>query len=94
MNPLDIVIWLFDKLCTIICHKKRNYVHSRDRRSTFAYKKKREIVKDVWVIAIVIMASVWQYQIYVAACVFAISLATTLISFAILDETIENRIDK
>lgn len=93
MTPLDIVIVLLDKLCTLICHKKRNYVHSRDRRQSFAYKKKREIVKNIWTVSLIIMAIILQYPLY-AAGIFILSLVTTLLSFAILDETIETRIDK
>ncbi len=86
MNPLDIFIWLLDKLVTIICHTPVNYVHSRDRRKTVLYKKKQEIVKDIWTASLMIMILILQYPFFLAG-VMVLSLATTFVSFAILDET-------
>ena len=68
-------------------------MRGEDRRQTFVYKKKQQIVKKVWTVALIITAIVLQYPL-LAGFVVIIAMLTTFISFMILDETIEKRIDK
>ena len=93
MNPLDLVIIILDKLCRCVAHKNSAYLQGKDRRQTFVYKKKQEIVKKVWTVALIIMAIVLQYPL-LAGAVAIIAMMTTFLSFVILDETIEERLDK
>lgn len=93
MNPLDLVIIFFDKLCRCVAHKNSPYLRGEDRRQTFIYKKKQEIVKKVWTVSLIIMAIVLQYPL-LAGAVAVIAMLTTFLSFVILDETIQERLDK
>lgn len=93
MNPLDLVITILDKLCRCVAHKNSAYLQGKDRRQTFVYKKKQEIVKKIWTVAIIIAAIVLQYPL-LAGFVVVLAMLTTFLSFMILDETIENRLDK
>ena len=91
MNPLDLVILFFDKLAELVRHK--SCIDQPDRRKTFVYKKKQAIVKNIWTVALIFIAILLQFPFAIAA-VFIIAMGTTFLSFAILDETIEKRIDK
>ena len=93
MNPLDLVIVILDKVCRCVAHKNSAYLRGKDRRQTFVYKKKQEIVKKIWTVSLIFMAIVLQYPLLVGFVV-VIALITTFLSFMILDETIENRLDK
>ncbi len=93
MNPLDLVILFLDKAIRVVSCKNSPYLSGNDRRQTFIYKKKQEIVKNVWTVALILMAVSIQFLV-AAAAIFAIALFTTFLSFAILDETIEKRLDK
>ncbi len=88
MNPLDIIISIIDKINRLTSHKPRHYVHSRDRRTSPLYLKKRKIVKNIWTVALIIIAISLQFAAPIWSVVIAvISTLTTFISFAILDET-------
>lgn len=76
-----------------MAHKNSAYLQGKDRRQTFVYKKKQEIVKKIWTVALIIMAIVLQYPL-LAGAVMVISMVTTFLSFMILDETVESRLDK
>ena len=91
MNPLDLVILFFDKLAELVKHKSS--ITLPDRRKTFVYKKKQKIVKNVWTVALIFIAISLQYPL-ASVLVIVIAMLTTFLSFAILDETIEKRIDK
>ena len=89
MNPLDIVLWLMDKLCDCLTHKRVHYVHHRDRRKTAPYLKRREFVKDVWTFALIIIAFLAQLPAMLGAIV-VILMATTFFGFGFLDEEFED----
>jgi hypothetical protein len=93
MNPLDLMIVFFDKLVRLTCHKNSPYLLGNDRRQTFVYKKKQEIVKYVWTVSLILCAVCLQFPL-AAGFVLIIAMITTFISFMILDETIEKRLDK
>jgi hypothetical protein len=94
MNPLDIVIWLMDKLCDCCSHKKAHYVHHRDRRKTTSYLKRREFVKDVWTFALLIIVFLAQIPAMMGAIV-VIMMVTTFFGFGFLEEEFEDSpIDK
>ncbi len=88
MNPLDIIICIFDKINRLTSHKPRHYVHCRDRRKSPVYLKKQKIVKNVWSIALILFLIMLQFDhIFLLALIIVISIFITFISFAILDET-------
>jgi hypothetical protein len=57
-----------------------------ERRSSAKYKKKKQIVKNIWIVAGVFIVALLQYPVF-AALAFLIALATTFLCFMILDET-------
>lgn len=88
MNPLDLVISFFDVITKFVLHKPKNYVHSRDRRNSSIYRKKLKIVKNVWTISLILIAIMIQLPDPVfAALIVLIGFTTTIVGFAILDET-------
>lgn len=56
--------------------------HPHKRRFTHAYRRKRSIVKSVWICSGLVMA--WQASL---ALIVTLALGTTFLSFVILDES-------
>ena len=56
--------------------------HPHRRRFTLAYRRKRGIVKNIWICCGLVMLSTAS-----PALIVALSLGTTFLSFLILDET-------
>jgi Na+/H+ antiporter NhaD/arsenite permease-like protein len=57
-----------------------------ERRNSVKYKKKKELVKNTWIVASVVIISLLQYPI-LAGLSCCVALAITFIGFMILDET-------
>ncbi|MCC5809670.1 MAG: hypothetical protein JJU06_04775 [Ectothiorhodospiraceae bacterium] len=60
---------------------KEREKHPSWRRTTRRYKKKKQLVRDMWIVSGLLMIPAPFYIVVVLA------LTTTLLSFAILDET-------
>ena len=79
---LDKIIKVFD---TIVNFFKPQYRYYKDHRDTPKYKKKKSIVKNVWIISGIVMISLSSHPKFIFF-VFFISIFTTFIAFFILEE--------
>lgn len=57
-----------------------------ERRSSIKYKKKKQITKNIWIVAGLIIISLLQFPL-AAALAAVVGLGTTFLCFMILDET-------
>ena len=80
---LDNIIYFIDSISAFFRPKYRYY---KDHRDTELYKKKKELVKGVWIVAGLVMAILAQLPHYLPL-VIIIALFTTILAFVILDET-------
>lgn len=60
--------------------------YDAERRNSVKYKKKKRIVRDIWIVSGIIIVGLLQYPVF-AALAFLVALATTFLCFMILDET-------
>ena len=80
---LDNIIYIID---SIIGFFKSTYHYSDDRRNSELYKKKREIVKFVWIVSGLIML-LFLNSPHFLGIITVLAMFTTFIAFMILDET-------
>ena len=80
---LDKIVYIFD---CVIGFFKPKYRYYKDRRDTKLYKKKKEIVKSVWIVSGFIMLLFASHPQFIGI-ILIISMCTTIVAFMILDET-------
>ena len=75
--------WLYRHLMPKWAHNRSpDATHPHRRRFTDTYRRKRGIVKDIWICSGLVMLSTAS-----PALIVTLTLATTFLSFLILDET-------
>ena len=77
INKFIAVIWWFSTL---------SERYDAERRTSAKHKKKVAIVKNIWIVAGILIIAVLQFLV-AAGLSAVIGLATTFLSFMILDET-------
>lgn len=78
-----LIDWLYDNLMPAwVSDRSPDSTHPHRRRFTDRYRRKREIVKVVW-----IFSGLTMIVLAAPAAIVALALGTTFLSFVILDET-------